>query len=125
MPLAVHDSILDKGLEELRLKAKKIHACTSQPANFAGVAAVSVGVVATTNGAVTDRTPDGRQIVLTPATGGTYTAAGTVSHYAIVDDTASLLLIADAVAVAKAVNSGDPIQLGTLTVSLPDFIVVA
>ncbi len=103
----IHDDALDALLTETAT-ATTVHYCTAEPANYAGVAAVSLGSAAVTFGAAGNATPDGRKRTVTPAGGATYGASGTASHYALVD--ATRLLAANAVDVAKAVNAGDPIS---------------
>lgn len=116
------DKILDFGLTAYA-DANLIHACTAEPANFAGVAAVSLGSTTVAVGAIVDMavgTPSGsasagRGRVITPAGGATYGAGGTITHYAVVDTATSTLLVANTVATSKTVNIGDAIDLDPMT----------
>lgn len=118
----LNDLVLDNGLDHARVNAQTIHACSAEPADYAGVAAVSLGSTTLVNAALSDRTGGGREVVCTPQSGATYDASGTVSHYAIVDDTGTTLLAANAVAAAKAVNAGDAIDLDAVEVAFPDAV---
>lgn len=116
------DKILDFGLSAYA-DANLIHACTSEPANFAGVAAASLGSTSVTVGAITDlavgtpsgSTSAGRGRVVTPGSGDTYAAGGTVTHYALVDTATSTLLVANTVGTSKTVNIGDAVDLDPVT----------
>lgn len=112
----INDAALDAALAEVALSTT-LHVCTSQPANFAAVAGVSLGSVAASWGAAGDATGSGRKRTVTPGA-GTYGSSGTGSHYALVDGTR--LLAAGAMAASKAVNSGDPIQVAAFDIKVND-----
>ncbi|SDE89749.1 hypothetical protein [Limimaricola pyoseonensis] len=118
----LHDDVLDKGLEELRLNAQTIHACSSEPASFAAVAGASLGSTSVTAGAIADRAAGGREVTCTPQAGATYATGGTATHYAIVDDTNSRLLATNALAASKAVNAGDAVTIDPLAIGFPDAV---
>lgn len=114
----VHDDVLDAALNVIKTNATILHICSSLPANYAGVAGVTLG----------NKTPpaftgpadhtSGRKITVTAITDGTVTATGTASHYAIVDGTR--LLCAQALGATQAVTSGNAFTLGATIIALPD-----
>lgn len=117
------DSILDGALQVIRNAATPVlHICSSEPANFAGVAAVTLGnKSAPTIGAQADASPDGRQISIDTFTDGTVTATGTGTHWALVDTTTSTLLATVAVPASQALTSGNPLAMTSeLVIRIPD-----
>ena len=119
----ISDTILDAGLQKiLDATAPVLHICSAEPADFAGVAAVTLGnKTAPVIGAQTDATPDGRQVSIATFTDGTVTATGTATHWALVDDTTSDLLAAVAVPSAQALTSGNPLSMtSALVIRIPD-----
>lgn len=117
----LNDAVLDKGLDELRLKAQNVHVCSAEPASFAAVAGVALGVAALTNDPIADRTGGGREVVLN-AGAATYDASGTATHYAVVDTTNSVLLATNAFSASRAVNLGDAITIDPIAVGLQDAV---
>ena len=83
--------------------------CTAEPANFAGIAAVSVGSITQTPGvgnghySVANGDVSGRTITTAARTGINFTASGVVSHVAL-DDGINLLVVVTCT--TKAVTVG-------------------
>lgn len=120
----MNDLVLDNGLAYFRTNGTTLHACSAEPANFAGVAAVSLGSAPVTNAAIADRTGGGREVIATPASGEVYGTSGTATHYAIVNTAGSVLLVANALGASRAVNAGDPINIEPAIVALRDAVSV-
>ena len=81
------------------------HICSAQPTSFANVASVTLGNKSSPSiGSPTDAT-SGRKVVLSQITGGSITADGTASHYAVVDG--SRLLVANALSAGQVVTNGN------------------
>jgi hypothetical protein len=108
------DSVLD-GLLDVIATATRVSACTSQPANFAGIAAVSVGNYTLTGGSYTKANGDvsGRKITLGAQSGNNGTATGAANYLAY--DNGSTLLFVTA-ASGQTVNSGSPWTIGSYKV---------
>ena len=115
MPV-LSNTVRDSGLGTLT-GSRTFHICTSEPANFAGVASVTVGNAAITLPSPSDATPTGRRIVVPAITTGTATASGTVTHYAIVDG--STLLAANATSNSLAVVNGNTFTTTSFNITLP------
>ena len=121
MAAYLNDAILDGGLTILDTLGDKLHICSAQPANFAGVAAVDLGNKTSISiGAPADGTTNGRRVTVAAITGGSVTASGTATHYAIVDTTNSRLLAANTLAASQAVTSGNTFSLAAFDITIPD-----
>ena len=83
-----------------------VHACTSEPADFAGIAAVSVGNYALTAGDYTIAdAASGRQVTLAAQTGEDGTATGPANFLAYADATTLHYVTA---ASGETINTGSP-----------------
>ena len=116
----LHSDVLDNGLSTLTSATSKVlHICSAQPADYAGVAAVSLGNKATpTVGSVGARSPTGRKVTISAITDGSVTTSGTASHFALVDGTR--LLCAGDLSSSQAVTSGNTFSLATVDIGIPD-----
>jgi hypothetical protein len=86
----ISDNALDAKLNYVRTNAVVIHICTSEPANFAGVAGVSLGSVAVSVGTPANGDSNGRKVVVAQFTVEA-TGSNDGTHWAITDDSAELL----------------------------------
>jgi hypothetical protein len=89
------------------------HVCSAQPANFAGIAAVSLGSVSMTP--VTDYTlatgdVSGRKITVTAKSGVSVTATGTATHLVLALTSDSTLRFVTTTA-SQAVTSGGTVDI--------------
>ena len=115
------DAVFDAALSYIQTNTDKLHVCSSEPANFAGVAGVSLGNKATpTVGSPGDRTGGGRKVTFSAITDGTITASGTAAYVAVVDEGGSLLLFTKALDSTQAVTNGNPFTLNSFDVGFPD-----
>lgn len=109
------DSVLDAAANKVAT-GTKVTVCSSQPANFAGIAAVKLADVTVTAGhgngdwTVQDGNTSGRMATLLAQTGVSITASGTAT-YVTVDDGSTLL--AATTCTSQALTSGG-------TVDIPD-----
>lgn len=123
MAKLVHDDVLDAALDKVATCTHLIF-CSSQPANYAGIAAVALVAATLTAGdgngdyTVADNT-SGRKVTVGAQTGMTPSANGTVT-YAVLDDGTTLLaatpVTSAAVTTAQTWNS--PAFIG-LTIADP------
>lgn len=119
----ISDTILDAALQVIRDAVTPVlHICSSEPANYAGVAAVTLGnKAAPTIGAQADGSPNGRSVSIATFTNGTVTATGTATHWALVDDNSSTLLATVAVPASQALTNGNPLSMtSALVIRIPD-----
>ncbi len=115
------DEVFDKGLEYLTANAAKIHLCSSEPANFAAVAGVSVANADVTISAPADASPSGRKVTI-PALNEAYTVTadgGNAAFYAITDGTGKLL-VAKALPSAQNVYAANQVSTPELIIYFPD-----
>ena len=119
----LHPDVLDNGLTIIDSAGNSLVICSALPANYAGVAAVTLGTKATpTISAPQARTPDGRKVVVSAITDGTVSATGTASHFAILDTSGSRLLAAQALSATQSVTSGNTFTLGAVDIGIPGSI---
>lgn len=115
----ITDSALDAALSYIDTNAAVLHICSAEPANYAGVAAVTLGIK--TPPAIStpaDRALGGREITVSAISDGEVTGTGTATHYAIVS--ASALLVTGALNASQAVTDGNTFTLTSFTIGIPD-----
>lgn len=117
----LHPDVLDNGLSVLDTATTTLHICSSEPANFAGVAGVSLGnKTGLSVGSPENRTPSGRKVVVAAiTTGGSVTGTGSASHWAIVDTANSKLLAAYSLSSPQSVTNGNSFTLPAFDIGIP------
>jgi hypothetical protein len=112
------DSVYDAALNVVKNNATILHICSGLPANYAGIAAVTLGNKASPAfTGPTDATPNGRKVTVTAITDGTVTGTGTATHYAIASG--SVLLAANTIT-SQAVTSGNTFTTPAIIIRQPD-----
>lgn len=109
MPL-IDDSLLDLPLDQFDTVADRIIICSSEPTTYAEAnATYDIGAAAISIPAPVDNagTGLGRKVVVPATTGNTVDTNGTATHYAIVDDGASLLMAVNALSASVALTTSD------------------
>jgi len=113
----IPDDVKDKSLEDIADNGDTLDLCTAEPANFAGIAAVSLGQVTLTEGdgngdyTIGDGDASGRKLtVAVQAVTGTGT--GTATHIVISDSVAEVI---------KAITTGSIPVVDTEVVNLEAF----
>lgn len=112
------DAVYDAACNKIAT-CTRVSACTAEPANFAGIAAVSVGNYTLTAGAgngdwlVADGDTSGRKVSLTAQSGSNGSATGAASFLAFDDGTTLLAVVAGS---GQTVNSGSPWTIGAFKV---------
>lgn len=115
----LNNDIYDAALNVIVNATKTLHICSQQPASFAEVATYSLGNKAAPSiGAPANHTT-GRKVTVAALSGGSVTASGTASHYAIVDTANSKLLAAQALASTQVVTSGNTFSLAAFDIAIP------
>lgn len=115
------NEFLDAGANVLIAQGERLVLCSAEPANFAGVAAVTLADVALVAGDYTKADGDvsGRKVTVAAQAAVPVTASGNGNHVAIVDDTNSLLLYVTT-APAQAVVSGGTVDIGAFDIEIAD-----
>ncbi len=117
MAKAVDDSVLDAALDQIATSTV-MHVCSAQPANFAGIAAVSLANVAMAGGdyVKADGTT-GRKVTMAAKSAIPVTANGTANHVALATGT---VLKYVTTATAQALTSGNTVSTPAWAVTLAD-----
>lgn len=118
----INDRVFDNGLTVLDTEANSIHITSQLATSYTDATTTSTlgNSGALSISAPQDRVGGGREVVVAAITGGSVTATGTASHYAIVDTVNLRLLVAGAVTTPQAVTSGNTFDLSATTVGIPD-----
>jgi hypothetical protein len=113
--------VFDNGLTVLDTEANVIHITSAEATSFANVASVTLGNSSSLSiGAPQDRSGGGREVVVASTSGGSVTATGTATHYAIVDTVNSRLLATGSLTSSQAVTSGNTFTLSSVAIGIPD-----
>ena len=75
---------------------------------------------APTIAAPSDRGGGGREVVASASTDGTVNTTGTATHYALTDDSATLLLAAGSLTAPQAVTATNTFTLTSFAIGIPD-----
>jgi len=119
MAATAPDTTIDALLDRIALSTV-VHACTSAPANFAGIAAASVGNYTLTAGAggaswtITNGDASGRKLTLAAQSGNNGTSTGAANFLAFADGS-TLHYVTDGS--GETVNSGSPWTLASYDVA--------
>lgn len=106
----LHNDVYDAALDKIAT-CTAMHACTAEPANHAGIAAVSVGSYTLTAGdgngdwTIADGDTSGRKITVAAQSGNDGTGTGAADFFAFTDGT-TLLAVCDGT--GQTINSGSP-----------------
>jgi hypothetical protein len=120
----IPDAAFDLLLNYIQDNVEALHICSAEPANYAGLAAVDLGNKQSPSVAEpSDRTPNGREIVVSAITDGSVTATDTATHWALVKDTAtSELLATGALSASQGVTSANTFTLTQFAIGVPDAV---
>lgn len=114
------DNAMDGGLDYLTTNGVRIDICSSEPANYAGIAAVTLGFKAgLTVGAATNGDTSGRKVVVPAITDGAVTGTGTAAFWVLSDGSAELLASND-LASTQGVTSGNTFTLPAIDITIAD-----
>lgn len=121
MAAFLSDNVLDQGVNYIDANIDKLHICSSQPANFAAVAGVTLGNKASPACGVPENgASSGRRVIVAAITDGSVTGTGTATHYALVDEAGTELLAAHTLSASQAVTSGNTFTLDAISITIPD-----
>lgn len=115
----IHDSYLDLLLTGIANDTVNVHFCSAQPADYAGIAAVSLGSTTDfTIGAKKNGDTSGRAIPVTVNT-GTMSSTGTATH-AVLDNNVDTLIVAVALSTSKAYDATDGFNSNEFDIGVSD-----
>ncbi len=117
----LHNDIFDTGLSQLTTIVENLYICSAMPTTFAEALSLALGFKATpTITGPTDRVGGGREVTVSAISDGEVTVTGNAGFYALCDNSASKLLVAQALDTAQDVTDGNPFTLAALKVGIPD-----
>lgn len=98
-----------------------LHVCSAQPANYAGIAALSLGSVVVDSGdfAKADGDTSGRKLTIAAQSIAAATASGTANHVALASTGDSTLRYVTTIT-PQAITSGNPIEVGSWKIEIAD-----
>ena len=89
----INDYVFDNGLVSINTDGDRLHLCSANPGGaYSTVTSTSLANAAPTISAPTNATGGGRAVVVSAISGGTITAEGTATHWAVVDVSATRVL---------------------------------
>lgn len=114
--------VYDNGLTVLDTEANRVDICSTEPTTYTGATSTSTlgNTTSITISAPTDGDTSGRKVTLSAITGGSVTATGTATHFAITDTTNSRLLATGSLSSSQAVTSGNTFSLTAVDIEIPD-----
>ena len=116
----INDEVFDQGLDYADTNGTKINICSTEPATYAGIAAVTLGNKSGMNtGATQNGATDGRRVIVPAITDGSVTATGTAAWWALNDGTA-ILVATGALSASQAVTSGNTFTLDAISITIRD-----
>lgn len=116
------DKVFDNGLSVLDTDTENLYICDAEPTTFTQASSTNkLGTKAgPTVGAPADHSPDGREVEVAAISDGTVDSSGTASHYALTDDSLSLLLAAGPLSASQAVTAGNTFSLDAFQLAMRD-----
>jgi hypothetical protein len=116
------DTVFDSGLNQLNALRENLYITSAEATTFTQAATTfRLGTKATpTIATATDRSGGGREVIVSAITDGTVTGTGTATHWAITDDSASLLLATGSLTASQGVTSGNTFTLSSFAIGIPD-----
>lgn len=118
----INDYVFDLALAYLDTSGNRLDICSQEPATYA--AATSTYTLGNKTGlsigAPTDRSPNGRKVVVAAISDGTVTGTATATHWAISDTGNSRLIATGALSASQAVTSGNTFTLAAFDIGIAD-----
>ena len=118
MAKQVADAVLDAALTEIATSTTQT-VCSAEPANYAGIAAVTLAAVTVAAGdfTIADGTTSGRKTTVAEQAGVSITASGDATHVAL-DDGTTLQYVTTAP--TQTLTSGGTVTVAAWAVELQD-----
>lgn len=115
-----NDLMLDAALDYVAGSVFEV-ACSAQPANYAGIAAVALADVALTGGDFTKANGDtsGRKVTMVAKGGVTIDSSGTATHIAL-HDGSTLLYVTTCTSLALTAGAGNTVSFPAWKIELAD-----
>ena len=116
----INDEVRDQGLDYADTNGTRIDICSSEPANYAAIAGVTLGNKTGLNtGATQDGAVNGRRVIVPAITDGSVTGTGNATHWAL-SDGAAVLIASGALSASQSVTSGNTFTLDAISITIAD-----
>jgi len=117
----INDYYFDLALAGIN-DGNRLDICSQEPTTYAqAITTYSLGnKTSLVIGAPTDRTPNGRKVVVPAISDGAVTGTATATHWAIVDTGNSRLIATGLLSASQAVTSGNTFTLATFDIGIAD-----
>ena len=119
------DNALDALLNYVQSNVESLRICSALPSNYTEATTTYLLGTKTSPSVATptNRTPNGREIVVSAISDGSISADGTASHWALVKDSATAeLLAAGDLASTQGVSNGNTFTLAQFAIGVPDAV---
>jgi len=115
------NTVYDNGLSQIPALTENLYITSAEATTFTQASStLRLGTKATpTVGSPADRSGGGRQVTINAISDGTVNSNGTATHWALCDNSASLLLATGALNASQSVTSGNPFTLSSFTIGVP------
>lgn len=111
----ISPSIRDFGLNYATTNGTTVHVCSQEPTNLTeATSTYSLGSGPATVGSPANRSPSGREVTVEVTSGGSVSANGTATHWALVDGTE--LLASGPLAASQVVTAGNPLTVSAAAI---------
>lgn len=120
MAKSVSSNVLDAALDYIIANGITMYACSGEPANYDGIAAVALADVALTGDDYTKASngDGGRKVTIAEKTGVTIDASGTATHIALAKTTATTQLIYVTTCTSLYLTAAQTMTFGTWYIEL-------
>lgn len=116
----IADAAFDAGLAYIITNGTKIDICSSEPANYAGIAAVTLGnKTGLTCAAASNGTVSGRKTQVPAITTGSVTGTGTAAFW-VLSNGSSILVASGPLSASQAVTNGNTFTLDAIDLTFAD-----
>lgn len=120
----INDLAFDAALGYIVTNGTRLHICSAEPTSAAQAISLSLANKASlTVGSPTDRTPNGRKVVVPAITDGSVTGNGLATHWALINGaTGTILAATGQLNASQTVTSGNTFTLAAFDIGFPDAV---
>lgn len=116
-----YDAALDAALNNIKTNGTTLHICSSEPANYAGIAAVQLASAPVTLTGPTAGDTSGRKVTIPAVTADDVDTSGTATHWAL-SNGVDTLVASNALSASALVDAAGTYNSAAIDIELPDFV---
>lgn len=121
MAAYVHPDVQDNGIQVIKDYTENLYICNAQPTTFTEASSTyKLGTKSAPTIGNPENATSGRKVVVSAISDGSVSATGTATWFALTDDSASKLLVAQALASSVSVTNGNLFTLTSLAINIKD-----